>query len=85
MVTCAQVRTIHLNAKTVPNQGSSRGVAQRNAALAWIHKHCESTENKPPECVEGVVYFMDDDNQYDYRLFKEVSCRICSRTIPSKA
>ena len=75
MVTCAQVRTIHLNAKTLPNAGPSRGVAQRNTALAWIHKHCESTENKP-ECVKGVVYFMDDDNKYDLRLFEEVSCRM---------
>ena len=74
MDTWTQVWTIHLNAKTLPNAGPSRGVAQRNTALAWIHKHCESTENKPPECVEGVIYFMDDDNKYDLRLFEEVSC-----------
>ena len=68
----------------MPSSVVARGVGQRNTALAWIHKHCESTENKP-ECVKGVVYFMDDDNKYDLRLFEEVSCRMCSRIIPSKA
>ena len=67
----------------MPSSVVARGVGQQNTALAWIHKHCESTENKP-ECVKGVVYFMDDDNKYDHRLFEEVSCRMCSRIISSE-
>ena len=56
---------IHLNVKTVPSSVVASDVGQRNTALAWIHKYCESTENKP-QCVQGVVYFMDDDNKYDH-------------------
>ncbi|KAK7083112.1 hypothetical protein SK128_009235, partial [Halocaridina rubra] len=40
-----------------------KGVANRNGGLEWIRKHAN----------EGVVYFADDDNTYDIRLFKEVS------------
>lgn len=39
-----------------------RGVANRNAALDWVRSNCKS----------GVVYFADDDNTYDIRLFEEV-------------
>lgn len=39
-----------------------RGVANRNAALDWVRSSCKS----------GVVYFADDDNTYDIRLFEEV-------------
>ena len=39
-----------------------RGCAQRNAALKWLKK----TTN------EGVIYFADDDNSYDVRLFDEI-------------
>ena len=40
-----------------------RGVAARNAAIRWI---VDSDED------EGVMYFADDDNDYDLRLFDEV-------------
>ncbi len=40
-----------------------RGVANRNAALDWIAKNAS---------IEGVVYFGDDDNTYDLRLFDEI-------------
>ena len=40
-----------------------RGVSNRRAGLAWV------MANK----VEGVVYFGDDDNTYDIRLFKEMA------------
>ena len=46
-----------------------KGVIQRNAALAWIR------ENKRNE-TKGVVFFGDDDNTYDYRLFEEVLFKI---------
>jgi beta-1,3-glucuronyltransferase len=39
-----------------------RGVANRNAALAWLRNNAKS----------GVLYFADDDNTYDIRLFEEV-------------
>ena len=39
-----------------------RGVANRNAALDWVRGNCKT----------GVVYFADDDNTYDIRLFEEV-------------
>lgn len=39
-----------------------RGVANRRAALSWIHDNVKS----------GVVYFGDDDNTFDLRLFQEI-------------
>ena len=39
-----------------------RGVSNRNKAIEWIRKNAES----------GVVYFADDDNTYDIRVFEEV-------------
>ncbi len=40
-----------------------RGVANRNAALDWIANNAT---------IDGVVYFGDDDNTYDLRLFDEI-------------
>ncbi|KAL5021769.1 hypothetical protein ScPMuIL_000924 [Solemya velum] len=45
---------------------SSRGVQQRNAGLDWLRQTLHHGENK------GVVYFMDDDNTYDIRIFQEM-------------
>jgi beta-1,3-glucuronyltransferase S len=39
-----------------------RGVANRRAALNWIHKNIK----------QGVIYFGDDDNTFDLRLFDEI-------------
>ena len=39
-----------------------RGCAQRNAGLTWIKNNVK----------EGVMYFADDDNAYDMRLFDEI-------------
>jgi galactosylgalactosylxylosylprotein 3-beta-glucuronosyltransferase 3 len=43
-----------------------RGVLQRNEGLKWLRDHSN-------ELQRGVIYFMDDDNRYDIRLFEEVS------------
>ncbi|TDG46761.1 hypothetical protein AWZ03_006808 [Drosophila navojoa] len=40
-----------------------RGVANRRAALQWLHQH---------NLTNGVLYFGDDDNTYDLRLFSEI-------------
>ncbi|XP_069182586.1 galactosylgalactosylxylosylprotein 3-beta-glucuronosyltransferase P isoform X1 [Procambarus clarkii] len=39
-----------------------RGVSNRNAGLKWLKGHVK----------EGVIYFADDDNTYDYRIFQEI-------------
>ncbi len=39
-----------------------KGVSNRNRGLEWILKNAKD---------EGVVYFADDDNTYDLRLFWE--------------
>ena len=44
-------------------QPIARGVFNRRAALAWIRQHGD---------VNAVVYFADDDNAYDVRIFEEV-------------
>ncbi|KJH48837.1 hypothetical protein DICVIV_05027 [Dictyocaulus viviparus] len=64
----------HLNVKTPPNMKLKhmdpswflpRGVPQRNAALAWLRTQLSSAKT-------GAVYFGDDDNTYDLRLFNEI-------------
>lgn len=45
-----------------------RGVYQRNIGINWIRENVDS------EKTQGVVYFADDDNTYDRRIFDEVSC-----------
>ncbi|XP_047480312.1 galactosylgalactosylxylosylprotein 3-beta-glucuronosyltransferase P-like [Penaeus chinensis] len=39
-----------------------KGVSNRNAGLEWVRKHATS----------GVLYFADDDNTYDIRVFEEM-------------
>jgi len=40
-----------------------RGVANRRAALQWLRQH---------NLTNGILYFGDDDNTYDLRLFSEI-------------
>ena len=72
------VTSVHLNVRTPPSYRPrpgadrykftySRGVKQRNLGLSWIREYCLKVKN----CT-GAVYFMDDDNKYDLRLFEEV-------------
>lgn len=67
-----KVKSVHLNALTSSQskRAKQRGVEQRNAGLNWIRKYCTGKCNG---LCDGVVYFMDDDNKYDLRLFQEVS------------
>ncbi|KAJ1371899.1 hypothetical protein KIN20_033934 [Parelaphostrongylus tenuis] len=61
----------HLNSKTPPAMKMRpldpswylpRGVTQRNTALAWLRTQLSKAKS-------GAVYFGDDDNTYDLRLF----------------
>ena len=45
-----------------------KGVSNRNAALKWIYQFVQETGDD-----SGALYFADDDNTYDIRLFEEVS------------
>jgi hypothetical protein len=38
-------------------------MAQRNVGLAWVNKQAQDSD---------VIYFADDDNSYDPRIFEEV-------------
>ena len=49
--------------KFLKKKNKPRGVANRNAGILWIRKHAKKG---------GVIYFADDDNTYDLRLFAEV-------------
>ncbi|XP_013400799.1 galactosylgalactosylxylosylprotein 3-beta-glucuronosyltransferase 3 isoform X1 [Lingula anatina] len=49
-----------------PNWLKPRGVLQRNIALKWLRDNLD-VDNK-----QGVVYFADDDNTYDLKLFDEM-------------
>ena len=70
LLTHCKVISVHLNAVTPDyykkDSWKPRGVLQRNAGLNWIREH-----NSAEKC-NGVVYFGDDDNSYDLRLFEEV-------------
>lgn len=75
------VRSVHLAIKSIQRKRLNlhrrvvnrkryrhRGVGQRNLGLKWLRDNY-SIEN----CSMGVVYFADDDNRYDHRLFNIVS------------
>eukprot|EP00271_Cylindrocystis_brebissonii_P004904 TRINITY_DN16827_c0_g1_i1.p1 TRINITY_DN16827_c0_g1~~TRINITY_DN16827_c0_g1_i1.p1 ORF type:complete len:437 (-),score=51.76 TRINITY_DN16827_c0_g1_i1:135-1445(-) len=60
---CTTLSYVHLGANdTTEDIKISRGVAQRNAALKYVERLR----------LEGVVYFMDDDNVYSPKLFEEI-------------
>lgn len=71
----SKIPHVHLTESTPDDQivqpgekawSKPRGVFQRNKALAWLRENQQSLD------VNGVVYFADDDNTYDIRLFEEV-------------
>lgn len=51
-----------------PRWHKARGVEQRNLAIEWVVKNRATSV--------GVVYFADDDNTYDLRIFEQVYCSI---------
>ena len=70
------MQSVHLNIKTITKVWSiARGVPQRNMGLNWIRSSCHTLLEEQGVSCNGVVYFMDDDNKYDLRLFEEV--RVC--------
>lgn len=44
-------------------ESKPRGVANRRAAVQWLRQH---------NITSGVLYFGDDDNTYDLKLFSEI-------------
>ncbi len=75
-----QVDSVHMNVRTREAYRSKpwivsllstrlRGVGQRNAGLDWLRR------NYGLNNCSGVVYFGDDDNKYDLRIFDEVRVR----------
>ncbi|RWS26516.1 Galactosylgalactosylxylosylprotein 3-beta-glucuronosyltransferase 3-like protein [Leptotrombidium deliense] len=49
-----------------PSWLKPRGVMQRNEALRWLR------DNEDDLSTNGVLYFADDDNTYDLRIFEEM-------------
>ena len=45
-----------------------KGVSNRNGALKWIYEYFSWNTSED----SGVIYFADDDNTYDIRIFEEV-------------
>ena len=56
------------NFRKLPMGRWPKGVSNRNAALKWIYQFVQETGDD-----SGALYFADDDNTYDIRLFEEVS------------
>ena len=57
-------------AENEPRWLKARGVEQRNLGIEWLVKNRSRSE--------GVVYFADDDNTYDLRIFEQVCCMFMS-------
>lgn len=61
------VPSTHLNARSPTDKKYHiKGSNQRNAGLNWLRTNLEHGKD------HGVVYFADDDNTYDPRVFEEV-------------
>ena len=63
------VPSVHLlgpRPATHMDKRSGRGVSNRLAALQWLRDTFSNSSQ------EGVIYFADDDNSYDARIFKEM-------------
>lgn len=61
--------TVHLlgpRPQTHLDKRSGRGVSNRLAGLNWLRSQFTGTST------EGIIYFADDDNSYDVRVFDEM-------------
>jgi len=59
-----RVHTAPMPAKYKNKKGNKpRGVSNRNRGIEWIRANA----------TDGVMYFADDDNTYDIRIFEQVS------------
>lgn len=75
-LTNCPVPSVHLTAK-FPNASTRvRGSAQRNAGIQWLR-----TNQRNFNASRAIVYFADDDNTYDPRLFPEVSQDVFVRNL----
>nr|VZI43374.1 unnamed protein product [Spirometra erinaceieuropaei] len=70
-----QLPITQLYAKS-PSTKRIRGSNQRNEGLRWIRNKTNLPELK------GVVYFADDDNTYDPRIFEEMRTTVRGSTWP---
>ncbi|XP_074601339.1 galactosylgalactosylxylosylprotein 3-beta-glucuronosyltransferase 2-like [Brevipalpus obovatus] len=64
-----QIPYVHLlgpRPKTHLDKRSGRGVSNRRAALDWLRQTYTNTSK------QGIIYFADDDNAYDIRIFDEM-------------
>ena len=77
------MRCVHLNEPTSEDLiirssaerswAKPRGVQQRNKALDWLRENVRGGGSGDGALnANGVVYFADDDNTYDVRLFEEM-------------
>ena len=64
----AAVRPAELVGKVI-----GRGVFNRRAALEWIREYGQES---------GVIYFADDDNSYDVRIFEEIRQTVAVSVFP---
>ena len=69
------VSSVYLNHKTPQDirWKRGRGAEQRNLGMQWLRERYKIGQQP------GVVYFGDDDNTYDIRLFEEVSTCVCGK------
>ena len=64
LLTRCNVMSVHMNVESP----DTLAIEQRYLGLKWVRDTC-----RVHSC-NGVVYFGDDDNKYDLRLFETVSC-----------
>ena len=64
LANCSIEHYTHLNIKSSTSK-NIRGLESRNLALDWLLNNTDSDD-------KGVVYFADDDNTYDLKIFDEV-------------
>ena len=62
---------MHVATSEASKKARQRGMDQRNMAIDWVREQCTNCTGSGLTC-QGVIYFMDDDNTYDLRLFEQV-------------